>query len=1177
VKRLVFCVLVLSWGVAIQAATVKPGGTLTADEVWAPAGSPYQLTGDLTIPAGRTLTIKPGVAVYLASKVGIVVDIGGRILAEGTREQEIRFTSPPGSSTGWDDITIYGDANSPETRMAYVFFAGNGGTCIKVYDGTLYLDHATFGTTTYRYVSLDASSFLVSNCHFPAATASFEMLYGAGGIKPGGRGIVRDCFFGSSKGYSDAVDFNGSNREDDQPILQLYNNVFLGSGDDGVDIDGGDAWIEGNIFLHVHRNGAPDTSAAISGGSKNERTSEVTILGNLFFDCDNVATVKQGNFFTFLNNTIVHITKKGGQDTASGVVAVRDLIPTVSTFALGVYLEGNIIVDAVQLIRNYDTKQTVVTLNNNILPMPWNGPGSGNKILDPKLKYIPQVSETQFTTWEQAQVMRDWFSLLPGSPGRGTGPNGADKGGVIPLGVSIWGEPPGTTSRTDATLLVGVNRTGSGIPMTGFPFGSGYTHYRWRLDAGAWSAETPLTSPIKLTGLAPGLHHVEAIGKNDAGWYQNDSVLGPDATIAISRVWIVSHPAPGLVINEVLAANQSAAEHEGTFPGMVELYYDGTSSLDLSGMSLVNGAANATKFVFRTGTKIASKQYLVLYADAATTSGTHLGFVLNPEGDSLALRTKSGALADTVEFGRQLADLSIGRVEYGGWRLTVPTLGTANVAHPLGSPDTLEINEWLADGEVLFTDGFIELYNPDGDPVDMGGIYLTNSPETPPVLNRVGPLSFVAGSGYAVFQADQSNVPGHVDFRLSSDGGMLGLFQGPLKTIDTVTYGPQTADVSEGRVPDGGIKFEYFPLPTPGAANPAGERTVTIYRRLVEERTDKRVLVPTAAVSEDWKGGKAFNDSTWKLCAGAPGGVGYDRDARYSPLITLDMQTQMYGSGKNNTSYIRVPFTLDAEALADVNDLRLRIRYDDGFVAYLNGKEIARRSFTGTPSWNSRASTAHGAGIEDFDEYIDVTQSIGSLKAGANVLAIHGMNASATSSGFLITAALDAVLVRTADESALENELNLLDGLRITELMYQAQQGSNLDYIELKNVSSKTLDVTGVRLSSGIDFSFPAMTLRQGEYTVVVANKTAFQSTYGTSARVAGQYSGDLSNTGEEIALQLPSPFDAAILRFTYSGTWYPTASGKGKSLAIKNTASPAATWGDSKSWRLSDPTPGKS
>ena len=115
--------------------------------------------------------------------------------------------------------------------------------------------------------------------------------------------------------------------------------------------------------------------------------------------------------------------------------------PSLSAFAKGFYLEGNIIVDAEQLVRNYDAKQTTVTFNNNILPMPWDGPGSGNTTLDPMLKHIPQVSETQFTNWEEAQVMRDWFSLQHGSPARGTGPNGADKGGVIPLGVSISGEP----------------------------------------------------------------------------------------------------------------------------------------------------------------------------------------------------------------------------------------------------------------------------------------------------------------------------------------------------------------------------------------------------------------------------------------------------------------------------------------------------------------------------------------------------------------------------------------------------------------------------------------------------------------------------------------------------------------------------------------------------------------
>src|ERR1017187_5904526 len=105
--------------------------------------------------------------------------------------------------------------------------------------------------------------------------------------------------------------------------------------------------------------------------------------------------------------------------------------------------------------------------------------------------------------------MRDWFSLRPGSPAGSAGPNGVDMGGVIPGGASVSGEPPVLTSAADATLTIGVLRSGSSIPVAGFPDGSGYTHYKWRLDGGSWSAETPTTTPITLTGLANGPHHVE--------------------------------------------------------------------------------------------------------------------------------------------------------------------------------------------------------------------------------------------------------------------------------------------------------------------------------------------------------------------------------------------------------------------------------------------------------------------------------------------------------------------------------------------------------------------------------------------------------------------------------------------------------------------------------------------
>jgi hypothetical protein len=291
--------------------------------------------------------------------------------------------------------------------------------------------------------------------------------------------------------------------------------------------------------MHSHKNGAPDTSSAISGGNNRRDTSQVTIIGNLFFDCDQAATAKEGNFFTMINNTIVHMTKTGGLDTAAGAVCVRDLDPSPTKFGEGVYLEGNIIADVEQLVRNYVTNETVVTMNHNILPLSWAGPGSANLVTEPKLKHIPTLSEARFTNWASAQIMREWFSLQPGSPAIGTGPGGRDMGAIVKSGVSISGEPKGVIDQTVATLTVGPNRTGNGIPTAGWPSGSGYTHFKWRLDGGAWSTETPINTPIALQGLADGPHVVEVTGKRDSGTYQNDPALGPDAVVTRSLTWTV--------------------------------------------------------------------------------------------------------------------------------------------------------------------------------------------------------------------------------------------------------------------------------------------------------------------------------------------------------------------------------------------------------------------------------------------------------------------------------------------------------------------------------------------------------------------------------------------------------------------------------------------------------------
>jgi len=152
------------------------------------------------------------------------------------------------------------------------------------------------------------------------------------------------------------------------------------------------------------------------------------------------------------------------------------------------------------------------------------------------------------------------------------------------------------------------------------------------------------------------------------------------------------------------------------------------------------------------------------------------------------------------------------------------------------------------------------------------------------------------------------------------------------------------------------------------------------------------------------------------------------------------------------------------------------------------------------PAWNSKATTSRESDTTDFDAEIDIAQYLGNLKPGANMLAVQLMNNSATSSDLLLTVAMEAVSVVTVDQKYVYwSDLRLLEGLRITELMYHAQEGDALDYIELQNVGNDALNLAGVRFTGGIDFTFPDMALAPGQYTVVVADPAAFQSRYGTS------------------------------------------------------------------------------
>ena len=97
--------------------------------------------------------------------------------------------------------------------------------------------------------------------------------------------------------------------------------------------------IEGNVFMHTHQTASTvDTSSAISGGRDGSSVSELMIVRNFFFDCDHMALAKEGNYYTFLHNTALSLTKSAvtfdepGRRISDGVFPGR-----------GAFLQGNIL------------------------------------------------------------------------------------------------------------------------------------------------------------------------------------------------------------------------------------------------------------------------------------------------------------------------------------------------------------------------------------------------------------------------------------------------------------------------------------------------------------------------------------------------------------------------------------------------------------------------------------------------------------------------------------------------------------------------------------------------------------------------------------------------------------------------------------------------------------------
>jgi hypothetical protein len=276
-----------------------------------------------------------------------------------------------------------------------------------------------------------------------------------------------------------------------------------------------------------------------------------------------------------------------------------------------------------------------------------------------------------------------------------------------------------------------------------------------------------------------------------------------------------------------------------------------------------------------------------------------------------------------------------------------------------------------ADGE--FSD-WIELYNGGETSVNLQGWALTDNQEelskwvfpTLELRSREFLIVFASGEDRRDASAEL-----HANFKLSRSGEFLALVRPDRSIASSFTpeYPEQQVNASFGSVMEH-LGVEVVPATGDG----------------------RYIALPTNVLGESWVE-LGFDDARW-LDARMP--LGYDGKGppTFANLVQTNVETEV--RTLSPTVAVRLPFAL--ESTASVEALRLTMKYEAGFVAYINGIEVARRNVG--PDLSVLGPRA--VELVPVPEVIPLRIVPGVLQDGDNVLAILGFNDTIDSADFLM-------------------------------------------------------------------------------------------------------------------------------------------------------------------------------
>lgn len=480
------------------------------------------------------------------------------------------------------------------------------------------------------------------------------------------------------------------------------------------------------------------------------------------------------------------------------------------------------------------------------------------------------------------------------------------------------------------------------------------------------------------------------------------------------------------------------------------------------------------------------------------------------------------ALADVKIFMAQRQAYLLDQI---GEAKILPAPGTSNATASAAATPTLRINEVLASNRVSHANGarfpdVIELHNAGGSTLDLSGMRLgdTNAPTAFTFPNG----TTIPASGYLLVYADnEDDEPGlHTDFSLNRAGDEIFLYDAVSNDgvlIDTVKFGFQIEDFSISRT-TGDAGVWALTSPTLGTTNGDALTTADVNEIVINE----------------WAGATHQR-------------IDQDFVELYNPS---NLPVGLGGTHLTDNLFAR-PERYEFRPLSYLSSRGILLLDTDEIDFGLDG-EFEQISFTGD----------NGAVIDQVNFASQPEDySTGRPTDGAATWADFAVPTPGLANNTFLPTTFAA----------------LLADLRITEIMYDPiaeSDAKDYEFLELTNIGSSTLDLSGLRFTDGIDYTFAAGTMLAPKAQIVVArDQTRFLSRYPllSSILAAGNYDGSLDNSGETIALTLPAPWDVHILRFRYDPAWYPLSNNEGYSLVVADAVrSGARDWDESRVWTAS-------